>query len=111
MSGAFVMILALPLLLLAPLGFGVATGISQADRIITWVNSLDAQFAASPCVAGWYSGRGGKIVTAWDEIASQGRDGIAAHALPYEPDRGAAEESDVKRWRRSTKLPERFKTK
>jgi predicted PurR-regulated permease PerM len=79
-----VMTLVLLLVLLVPLGFSVGALVGNIDQIVTWVSSLDK--VSMPPPPGWLADIpvvGDKIVAAWKHLASQGPDGVTAHALPY----------------------------
>jgi predicted PurR-regulated permease PerM len=79
-----VMTIALLLVLIVPLGFGVGALVGHIDGIAAKVSSLKT--LAIPPPPAWLTGSPlgrGKIATTWAQLASQGADGLAAQVMPY----------------------------
>jgi predicted PurR-regulated permease PerM len=79
-----VMTLALLLILLVPLYFGVSAIVGNAERIPQWSKSLTT--LAIPQPPSWLEGLPGigePIAARWREIASLGPEDISAHLAPY----------------------------
>jgi len=82
-----IMTLALLALLIAPVIVAVLTVLEIPDRVSALVKSLEAQ--GLPPLPGWVSAIpfvGAKIAEAWGELASAGREDIAARLAPHAGD-------------------------
>jgi predicted PurR-regulated permease PerM len=77
------MTIALLLVLIVPLSFGVGALLGNIDGISAKVSSKTLAIPPPPAwLIGSPLGRG-KIATTWADLASQGPDGLAAQVMPY----------------------------
>jgi predicted PurR-regulated permease PerM len=79
-----IMTLAMLSLLIVPIAFAVVTISDNAERVTALVKSVETQGLPSP--PEWVTGiplAGPKIAETWSELASAGREGLAARLAPY----------------------------
>jgi predicted PurR-regulated permease PerM len=79
-----IMTLAMLSLLIVPVTFAVVTILDNVERVTALVKSIETQ--GLPSTPEWVAGiplAGPKIAEAWSELASAGREGLAARFAPY----------------------------
>lgn len=79
-----VLTIGLLLILMVPLGLAVAALVGSAPQIAAWLKSL--QSATIPPPPDWVAGipvAGAKLAEGWRQLATEGRDGLAARVMPY----------------------------
>ena len=79
-----VMTLALLMVLVVPLAFGVIAIAQNADRLIGWARSLSSlSIPPPPDWIGRIPMVGSKLVAKWVEVSAMGAEGISADLAPY----------------------------